>query len=173
MTLDPTRRSAFPPKDREFLRIVDEHGWHVTFVAPREGSKDKQEWWGYSTGIYYRYQQPEILLAGLGYDTTVILINSVGDEVKAGLRIEPDRPYNQFLRGYDVIFKPVHPSHMGDYVGFAIWFYERAPFPVLQMFFPDKKGKFPWEKGCQPEVKKRQPLLYLPKKTVKVKKTIH
>jgi hypothetical protein len=41
------------------------------------------------------------------------------------------------------------------------------------MFFPDKKGKFPWEKGCQAEVKKLQPLLYLPKKTVKPKKTVH
>jgi hypothetical protein len=28
-----------------------------------------------------------------------------------------------------------------------MWFYEGVDFPALQMFWPDREGRFPWDKG--------------------------
>jgi hypothetical protein len=56
----------------------------------------------------------------------------------------------------------VHTNHYRDYVGYALWFYEEDPFPLLQCFWSDEEGRFPWEEGCSEYAREAQPLLYLP-----------
>jgi Domain of unknown function (DUF4262) len=64
--LDPKQRDGLPPGDAKFLEIIDKFGWHVMSVAPRLG--EQGEIFSYSTGLYMRFKQPEILLCGpLGF----------------------------------------------------------------------------------------------------------
>ena len=82
-----------------------------------------------------------------------------------GERFEPGRGYADIIETFDVQFQPVDVSHYKEWVGWAIWFYDSDPasFPLLQCFYPDMNGKFPWEPDCESWAVKSQPLLYKPK----------
>jgi hypothetical protein len=165
--LDPKNREGLKPGDARFLEIIDEYEWHVMSVAPRVDSEDAQEWFSYSTGLYMRFQHPEILICGLDADTGRGIINSIGDELKAGRKFDLDSDCAHiFADGVKCRFRIVHPSQYAEYVGWAIWFYEREAFPLWQCFWPDDAGKFPWEEGCDPSVVELQPLLYKPSQKV-------
>jgi hypothetical protein len=58
-----------------------------------------------------------------------------------------------------------------DYLGWACWFYRSLlfkvdpimehKFPVLQLCWPDKQGKYPWEIECDPNARVAQTLIPL------------
>ena len=86
--LDPKKRDGLSRGASEFLRIIDEYGWHVMSVAPRVDSEEKREWFSYSTGLYMRFQHPEIIVCGLDSDQATYIINDIGEAVKAGRKFE-------------------------------------------------------------------------------------
>jgi hypothetical protein len=63
MVLDPSRRDGLPPGDAKFLEIVEKFGGHVMTVAPRAGEEGNI--WAYSTGLYFSYGHPKVLLFNL------------------------------------------------------------------------------------------------------------
>jgi hypothetical protein len=159
--LDPKKREGYNTGDRRFLEIVDEFGWHVMNVAPRVDSKDKKEWFSYSTGLFRAFGHPEILLCGLDSSTAHRVINDIGKEVKAGRTFEIETSYDGiFADGVRCQFQSVNKGNYADYVGWAMWFYEGSEFPVWQCFWPDRSGLYPWEKECDPFVVEVQPQLY-------------
>jgi Domain of unknown function (DUF4262) len=163
MTLDPSKRDGLPPADAKFLQIIEEYGWHVMTVAPRVG--DDAALWAYSTGLYYSYGHPEIILFNLKADTLPQIINTIGQSVKTGKKFEPGPTYADVFDNYQCSFRAVDSSQYEAYVGFSLWFYESSDFPILQCFWPDKSHRFPWEPPCEDWVREAQPLLYLPEKT--------
>jgi len=165
MPLDPKKRDGLKEIDQDFLRITDEHGWHVMSVAPLAG--DEGDLWSYSTGLYYHFEHPEIIVLNEPTDLRLSMINAIGDRIKAGEKFEPGKGYSDIIGGnYDVQFRPVHASHYWDWVNFACWFYDNdeTSFPLLQCFYPDMAGKFPWESGCEQWAIDSQPLLDQPTK---------
>lgn len=93
------------------------------------------------------------------------MINSIGDRVKTGETFEPGKGYADIIGNFDLQFRPMHPSHYWDWLNCACWFYDNDPntFPVLQCFYPDMKGKFPWEPGCEQWAIAQQPMHDQPK----------
>jgi Domain of unknown function (DUF4262) len=85
--------------------------------------------------------------------------------VKTGETFEPGTAYSEIIGDYDCQFRPMDVSHYKDYVGWSIWFYDYDlnSFPMLQCFWPDKSGKFPWERGCEQWAIDAQPQLDKPK----------
>lgn len=161
--LDPKRRDGLSRGDAEFLRIVDEFGWHVMSVAPRVGSKERQEWFSYSTGLFMSFKHAEIILCGLDGDDAGNIINEIGRAVESARKFSLDTDYTDILgNNVKCRFRVVDPSQYHEYVCFSQWFYETDDFPVWQCFWPDKKGYYPWEDACQRSVVKLQPLLYQP-----------
>ena len=168
MPLDPKNRDGLKKIDQDFLRSIDEFGWDVMSVAPGVG--EKGDLWSYSTGLYYHFQHPEIIVFNETTDLRLSIINTLGQRVKAGEAFEPGKGYPDIIGGnYDVQFRPVHPSHYWDWVNFACWFYDNDEnsFPLLQCFYPDMAGKFPWEPGCEQWAVDAQRLLDKPKKKVR------
>jgi hypothetical protein len=163
MPLDPKKLEGLAEGDQKFLRIIDEFGWHVMSVAPRVG--DEGDLWSYSTGLYYHYKHPEIIVFNQSIDLQHSMINSIGDRVKAGERFEPGKGYSEIIGNFDVQFRPVHSTHYWDWVNFACWFYDNDPtsFPLLQCFWPDMAGRFPWQPGCEQWAIDNQALLDKPK----------
>ena len=163
--LDPKKRHGFPTGDAKFLEIIDKFQWHVMSVAPR--IDEEGESFSYSTGLYMRFKHPEIILFGLDRDTSQHIINDIGKTIEAGNTYELDRDYaDMFAHEVKCRFRPVLPAHYKEYVGWSLWFYEQQPFPLVQCFWPDKDGHYPWEKECHPEVASCQPLLYLQPRSV-------
>ncbi|MFL5577733.1 MAG: DUF4262 domain-containing protein [Gemmatimonadaceae bacterium] len=46
-----------------------------------------------------------------------------------------------------------------SFVGFARWFYGGDDFPVLQVVYPDRTGRYPWEDGVAEGFRAVQPVL--------------
>ena len=166
MALNPANREGLPAADAKFLEIIEHFGWHVMTVALRAGEDGNV--WAYSTGLYYTYQHPEILLFNLGNDTLIQIINQIGRRVRAGEKFEPGPQCPETFANCECAFRPVPSVHHREHVGFSIWFYEHAPFPLLQCFWPDKSHRFLWEPECDEEVRDKQPLLYRKHKTSSV-----
>jgi len=161
--LDRKKRDGLSRGDAEFLRVIDEYGWHVMSVAPRVGSKEKQQWFSYSTGLFASFQHPEIILCGLDRDDAAGIINDIGGAVKSGRKFSLETDYTDILaNNIKCRFRLVDPSQYGEYVCFSQWFYETDDFPVWQCFWPDKNGRYPWDEACDSSVVELQPLLYQP-----------
>jgi hypothetical protein len=89
MTLDPKNREGLPPVDAKFLANIEEHGWAVVKVAPRLG--EQGDCFAYSTGLYFRLGQPEIVIFGLSLERMHTIINIIGNQMKFGVIFVPDQ----------------------------------------------------------------------------------
>jgi hypothetical protein len=112
-------------------------------VAPRTGQEG--DLWSYSTGLFYHYKHPEIVISNQLSDLRHSMINSIGNRVKAGEKFEPGKGYADIIGNFDVQFRPMHASHYWDWLNFACWFYDNDPksFPVLQSFIRTCKANTP------------------------------
>jgi hypothetical protein len=114
----------------------------------------------YSIGLYKKFNHPEIICFGLKTEVMAGILNHALDLVKNGETLEKGKLYSGFLVGYDIQFIEVEKEYYQNYVGYAGWFYDMTfDFPLLQLVWPDKQNKFPWEEGFNPDWKFKQPLL--------------
>jgi hypothetical protein len=160
MTLDPKKREGLKPQDAKFLEMIEEHGWAVTRVAPRVG--EEGECFAYSAGLFFRFGQPEIVMFGLSLETMHLVINSIGRQMKEGVKFVPEQSFDDLLDKYPCQFKYVDKSHYREHLGWTSWFYESHDYPVLQCFWPDRDGRFPWDEECRAGTRALQPFLFLP-----------
>ena len=158
--MNPQKRDGLTRRDAKFLEMIDDHGWTVTLVAPRTG--EEGACFAYSAGLFLRFGQPEIVMFGLPLDTMHCIINSIGRQMKQGVRFIPERPYAKLLDKYPSQFKIVDITHYREHLGWTSWFYESYEYPVLQCFWPDSEGRFPWDLECREGTRKLQPFLFLP-----------
>jgi hypothetical protein len=144
--------------DEKLISDVKTYGWHAVGVA--EG--DDEPPFVYSVGLYLSYGHPEIIVLGLTQNVGHTMIANAVTRVKTGEHIEWDVRNPDILQGYDVVFKIVGTSKYRDYLGYALWFYRSLlpeTFPTLQLVWPDKSGRFPWNAGFEPSLLCLQPLL--------------
>jgi len=144
--------------DEILLRNVRKHGCHIVGLPDGERGPG----YAFSVGLFANYSHPELVIFGLGSDTSVKIINDVRDRVAAGHKfVDGDISDDILEGGYKVCFWDVPLKAYDSYLGTAIWFYAKSPrpFPCLQIIWQDRHGRFPWEPECIPEVKADQPLL--------------
>ena len=132
----------------------------MTNIFRREGKTGPE--WSFSTGLFHSYQHPEIVIVGLELDNMQKIVNTIGSQIKNGAKYEPGNEYHDIFARCGCQFRPVDTGHYRDYLGWAIWFYNGEPFPVLQCFWPDLQGHYPWDPDCSPGVVALQPLLFKP-----------
>jgi hypothetical protein len=159
MTLDPANRDGLSPGDAKFLKIIEEFGWHIMTVAPRLG--EDGDLWAYSTGFFHSFGHPEIIVFNLDTDSLFSVINAVGNRIKAGEKFEPGKTYTEIVDDRECQFRWVNKSQYREYVGFSLWFYEGAEFPMLQAFWPDEDNRYPWTVGGDGWIQSTQPRLDL------------
>jgi Domain of unknown function (DUF4262) len=139
--------------DQKVLDDVATHGWHVVRVF----EDDAGPGFAYTIGLFKNYGHPEVIAFGLPLDRLHALLNLVGDEAKAGHRRSPGDVSADLVEGYNCAFVEFPASAFRDYLGYALWFYSGKPFPALQLVWPDKDHRFPWDAGVVPEVRDLQP----------------
>jgi hypothetical protein len=134
---------------------IESFGWHVLKVLPDEGHAPH----AYSVGLFHSYGHPEIVIVGLPGDTAHHIINDIGGEVREGAVFEPGCRYGHLLDGFDTAIVKVDPAYYDDYFGQAIVFYGSTRFPVVQVVWPDRAHRFPWETAFDPSLQALQPVL--------------
>jgi len=145
--------------ESKLLADVQEYGWHVLGVSPDPGETGPP--FAYSIGLYYTLGHPEIVVTGLAPEVSQRLINVVGERSRSETPVLPGRRYADIAEGYDVAFRTVPRALYEDYLGYALWFYRQlaGDFPVFQLIWPDKAGRFPEEIGFEPTLQAWQFLL--------------
>lgn len=145
--------------DAKVLREIHTDGWQITGVLARE--QDKGPDFAYSIGLFHSFGHPEIILFGLPIDICMRAVNVIGIDICSGTRFEPRAVYDRILSApHRCCFREVNHRHYHDHVGYALWFYETDPFPMLQCFWSDENGRFPWDPGCSAYARDAQPLLF-------------
>ncbi|HWS70476.1 MAG TPA: DUF4262 domain-containing protein [Thermoanaerobaculia bacterium] len=149
--------SELSPAEQKVLRDIRTNGWHVITV----GAEDDSPGWAFSIGLFETYKQPEILLFGLRSQTMHQLINQIAEQMQEGTKYADGFRDDSLLEGYGCQFKQVAERWYPETVGFARWFYGETEFPLLQLYWPDKNGRFPWDRRCDAGVRALQPRLHL------------
>ncbi len=122
---------------------VAEHACHVMMMSAEDGGYG----FAYSIGLARTYGQPEVACFGLDLDVTHSMINELRDRMDQGSRFADGQSVSGLIEGYDCVLKRMQPTKYRDYLGYALWFYEGEGFDVLQIVWPDKQARYPWDEG--------------------------
>jgi hypothetical protein len=159
----PLSDSAY---EQEILDAVAEHGWFCTAVHDPDGREPD---WAYSVGFTETLRQPEVIVFGLPVGTAHAILWDVFRTLQAGKVAEDGQVWPHLLVDHDCVLRRVHPSQViREHLNSALWFWgdparRGAPLSAFQLVWPDRAGRFPWDRGCQQAVRDRQPALYLPR----------
>lgn len=134
---------------------VERYGLHVIKV----GAEDDSPAFAYTVGLYHTFAHPEVIILGLDLDVMHELLNGVAVELRGGARFTPGAVSDAFLEGYDVTFRAVPERQYRPYLGWANWFNEGLAYPTLQMVYPDREHRWPWEPGVAEDFRRNQPVL--------------
>jgi|SRR5579864_2536632 len=143
--------------DETIIRNVRKHGCHIVGIM----ADDYGPAYAFSIGLFVNYGHPEIVVFGLDGRDAAAIINDIRDRAANGRRYAAGEVSDDILTGYKVCFIDVPLERYNDYLGTAIWFYRTSPrpFPCLQLVWPDRGGRFPWQEKFEPALKRFQPLL--------------
>jgi hypothetical protein len=143
--------------DETLIKNVRERGCHILGVA---GDKDEPPF-SFSIGLALNYGQAEIVIFGMAPSKAAQIINIVRDDAAKGKKYADGDISSDILLNGNVCFVEVPLQLYPKYLGTAVWFYRKSPrpFPCLQLVWPDREGRFPWETGFDPIMKRDQPIL--------------
>jgi len=142
--------------DEKTRSHIDKYGLTVILIK----ATDYLPSFGYSIGLWEKYQHPEIISFGLTPETIHGIINNAANIVKAGRKIKTQTAYSEIFEGANAEFVNVDARNLHDYFGTAIDFYNTDKFPALQLIWTDRNNRFPWEHDFEEEFIYRQPLLH-------------
>lgn len=137
-------------------------GWSVMSVFSPADDPSPGPGFMYTVGLTYSYQAPEIIVFALPTKIGHRLLNKLGRRVKEGERLVMGRRYED-VANMPVQFLAVDPAHH-HYFGTASYWYrdslsDPSAYSALQLVWPDKDSRFPWEPEADPALAPMQPLL--------------
>lgn len=141
--------------EKNIRNDVEEHGWSVALFEKGTATPS----FAYTIGLWKTFNHPEVIAFGLPINLLHTILNDVGELVKEGKKLSLNIDNNDILINLPIQLRQVDASNISDYFGFAQWFNDYETFPALQLFWPDKAGKFPWESAYDEKYRFDQPLL--------------
>lgn len=149
------RTDQLTPAERQVLDDVEENGVHVVNVPETAGCPEHS----YSVGLWHSFEQPEVIVFGLPSEIASELIEAIADEAAEGVEFATNSRHDGLLQAYAVRFEAVPPRCHATHLPLACWAHETEQFPVLQIVWPDKHGRWPWEEGVREGFRDAQPVL--------------
>ena len=138
-------KSELDEVDRKVLDDVAEYGWHDLHIHPRP---DDDPSWSFTIGLWSSYGHPELITFGLDHRVAHDLLTTAAQAAAEGRTYAAGEESDDFLEGYPVRFVAVGPQWLGAFMGYAQWFHETTDVPVLQLVWPDREGRWPWDPAC-------------------------
>ncbi|HEX5054222.1 MAG TPA: DUF4262 domain-containing protein [Planctomycetota bacterium] len=149
------RTDDLPDSDKQLLDDVEQYGVHVVHVPAELGGGG----FSFTVGLWHNFEQPEVIVFGLPDEVAHDLLNAVADEADEGRRFLADSRHEGLLENYSVRFLAVPRSAYADHFGAASWAYEGEEFPAVQLVWPDKQGRWPWDAEAREAFRCGQPVL--------------
>lgn len=143
------------PSDEKIAADVEEHRLSVMMIEEGEDGPK----FAYSIGLYHNFQHPEVIVFGLNHQVAAWAINEIARRIQTSERCEIGKEVEGLLEGYNCTFREVPQKCHSDYFGYAMAFYKGSDFPALQLVWPDKQKRWPWEAEFNPDWLWQQPLL--------------
>lgn len=143
----------------EFIeRSVRDRGWAVQLIPAADTEREPA--FAYTVGLFKTFGFSEIITFGMDLHAMAAILNVCGDRVKAGDRLAIGPAISGVLVGFDVRLREVKaPTSYASHVGYALWFHKGPNFPLVQLVWPDKQGRFPGDAGAAEFMARAQPLL--------------
>jgi hypothetical protein len=154
--IGPGRTNDFEIMGSETFSLhIRQYGWTVVLIEAGAYLPS----FGYTIGLQETFGHPEIIAFGLSVKNLHGILNTAGELVREGEIIAAYKLYSEFFTAGKVVFLPVDRRNTADYFGYAIEYYGTHEIPALQLIWPDRNQRFPWEKDFEGEFVFRQPLL--------------
>jgi hypothetical protein len=142
------------PPERKALTDIDEAGLHIVHVPGDDGPG-----YSFTIGLWHSFDQPEVIVFGLPEEVAHELLNALADEAAEDRKFLDGQRHDGLLIGYPVRFVDVPRGDHALFLGLAQWAYAGEDFPCVQLVWPDKQGRWPWEAGVRQGFADSQPVL--------------
>jgi hypothetical protein len=143
-----------PYTDADLIADVAQHQWVVLKMTPGKATE-----YGYSVGLQKSFGHAELVAVGLDDDTMQELINDIGEAIEGGTVFHDGDVSSDFLDGYDVTFRAVPAELHAAHFAWAERFYPDTRYSVLQIVYPDRDRRWPWNAGVSADFRKGQTVL--------------
>ncbi|MGN6547543.1 MAG: DUF4262 domain-containing protein [Aureliella sp.] len=143
--------------DDEIAEVVREFGWYCASVSGADPP------FLYTIGLMETHKHPEFIVFGLDADNAHALLAGLVTDIRNGRRYSESGVYSIDLGGdkHRIGIRKVHSTQHPLYLGLAMGFVRNigriGELEVMQLFWPDSFGKFPFDVGCNAEVAALQP----------------
>ena len=145
-------------EDEELVAAVRTHGWQAISIS------DCDPPFLYSVGLSETFSHPEVIVFGLPANNAYRLIADLVEGLRKGLRFDISGTSKAEVFATEVGFRPVDETQHPLYIGYAMGFCRLVGvrLKAMQVFWPDSKGKFPFETNCEERCYTLQPRLDIP-----------
>jgi hypothetical protein len=107
----------------------------------------------YTVGLTQSRMHPEVLIAGLSAQIAHDLLAAIIKRIPDGGQLPVDEPISE-IANMPLVLKRMSPKN-ALIANIARVFYDDK-FEMLQMVWPDKNGRFPWQRGYHRRHNKEQ-----------------
>ncbi len=144
--------------EEKLLLDIKEIGWGINGVPPKDGNPG----FVFTTGLFYSFGHPEVIIFGINFETSKLILNKIGFKIKSGSSYENDSYYDDIFENYTSYFHDVDLKFYEEHLGQALWLYKNLEnsFPCLQLVWPDRAGYMPWDKELNKNYVGLQSLLF-------------
>ena len=151
---DVTDRAA--AADRKIIHDVNTHGWHVMKIMP----KGDDPGWALRSVSFGPFRNPRSSFSGWNQKRCTRFSTPLATGCVGGTVLSDGSETAEVLERYRCMFRNVDRFWYRYVLGYATWFYGGSDFPVLQLLWPDKLQRYPWESAFETGLLKHQPLLF-------------
>jgi hypothetical protein len=149
-------RDQYDQLDIDAINNVHQYGWSVTMIP----EDDQGPGWAYTIGLWHSHRLAELAMFGLDIHLMKTCLNNLATQAVNGHATTADQVRHDIIEHHPVHLKTVDQRWYKAFFGRAIGFYRRPPAPFLQVVWPDRDGRFPWDTDSSPVLQHRQPQLW-------------
>lgn len=135
--------TLYDDTDDRIRENIREHGCHIIGVA----GAPLDHAFAYSIGLVITHGQPEMLIGGLPMETMHATINDIQDRMAQGQRFADGDRVSGLFEGYEAVLRKVRKEAYADTLVWASRLHGNDDFEALQIVWPDRGHRFPWDEG--------------------------
>ncbi|MEX1225033.1 MAG: DUF4262 domain-containing protein [Pirellulales bacterium] len=143
--------------DDEIAAAVARHGWQVLSIT------DAPEPFLYTCGLTTTFSHPELIIFDPAPNAGYLILAAMVEGIRNGRSFAQRGEYDRVLIEGNVAVRDVHPTQHEFYLGCAMGHFRHmgriGQLKALQVFWPDSKGRFPFQPHCDEDVYMAQPRL--------------
>jgi len=154
--------------EAEIAEVVHQFGWYCVQVVDINPS------FYYSIGLMETSDHPELIVFGLESRDALVLLSQIVAQIRAGERFTSAeiRTIHIGTTVHRIVLRRVDPTQHQFYLGYAMGYCRHigrwGELYAMQIFWPDGRGKFPFDAGFDCQLSDLQPRLDVPKSRAEI-----